>query len=120
MTKTVDAIVRGPQPYFGADGVIYAPGDIVRGVPADEVSTEAFREIEVEVEARNGDLRKRTVSVWSLFFVDAHRTPNDRYVNPSYVHRNEVLRPSTTLMQMKLWTEYYLRYQPGMQAKTAG
>lgn len=61
MTKLVDAIVRGPQPYFGRDGVLYAPGDIVRDVPADEVSEEVSREIDAEYEAANGDLRTRKV-----------------------------------------------------------
>lgn len=59
--KTVDAIVRGPRPYFGKDAKIYAPGQIVRDVPASEVSTEDYREEEVEVEAKNGDLRKRKI-----------------------------------------------------------
>lgn len=63
MTKLVDAIVRGPQPYFGTDGVLYAAGQIARGVPADEVSNDDTREVEVEVEAKNGDLRKRKVLV---------------------------------------------------------
>ena len=59
--KLVDAIVRGPQPYFGKDGVLYAPGEIVRDVPANEVSDEDSRDIAVEYEANNGDLRTRKV-----------------------------------------------------------
>lgn len=59
MSKTVDAIVRGPMPHFGKDGVLYMPGQIVRDVPAEDVSDEDMREVDVEIEARNGDLRKR-------------------------------------------------------------
>jgi hypothetical protein len=64
MTKeaqTVDAIVRGPKPYFHSDGKLYGVGQIVRNVPADQVSTADTYPEEVEVEARNGDLRKRTI-----------------------------------------------------------
>lgn len=60
MSKTVDAIVRGPRPHF-RDGVLHAPGQIVRGVPAAEVSKEDFREEEVEVENRAGNMVKRTI-----------------------------------------------------------
>lgn len=59
--KLVDAIVRGPQPYFGKDGVLYAPGSIVSGVDASEVSNDDSFEIDVEFEARNGELRTRKV-----------------------------------------------------------
>jgi hypothetical protein len=61
MDKTVDGIVRGPKPYFHTDSKLYAPGQIVRDVPAEAVSDEDFYEETVEVEARNGDLRKRKV-----------------------------------------------------------
>ncbi len=63
MTSTVDAIVRGPQPYFGADGVLYMPGQIVRGVPASEVSDEKTREVEIEVDLPNGNTRMKKVPV---------------------------------------------------------
>lgn len=59
--KTVDAIVRGPKPYFGADGKLYAPGQIAPNVPADQVSDEDYTEETVKVEARNGDLRDRKI-----------------------------------------------------------
>lgn len=61
MTKLVDAIVRGPMPYFGTDGVLKMPGQIVTGVPADDVSEENTREIDAEFEANNGELRTRKV-----------------------------------------------------------
>jgi hypothetical protein len=67
MSKTVDGIVRGPQPHFGKDGVLYAPGQIVRDVPADEVSDEPTREREIEVETRSGDIRTRKVKVANAF-----------------------------------------------------
>lgn len=60
MSKTVNAIVRGPRPHF-RDGVLYAPGQIVQGVPAEEVSEKPFRKVEVEYEARNGDMRTKTI-----------------------------------------------------------
>jgi hypothetical protein len=59
--KTVDAIVRGPKPYFGKDGKLYAPGQIAPNIPADQVSEDDFREEIVQVEARNGDLRDRKI-----------------------------------------------------------
>lgn len=59
--KLVDAIVRGPMPYFGADGVLYVPGQVVRGVPAEDVGEDATRKIDAEFEAANGDLRTRKV-----------------------------------------------------------
>lgn len=61
MAKTVDAIVRGPRPYFGRDGKLYAPGQIASDVPADEVGKEDYRTETVKVEARNGDLRDRDI-----------------------------------------------------------
>ena len=62
MTNTVDqAIVRGPKPYFGADSKLYAPGQIVTDVPAEEVSADEYRDETVKVEARNGDLRDRQI-----------------------------------------------------------
>lgn len=62
MTKLVDAIVRGPQPYFSAEGVLFMPGQVVTGVPAEDVGEDGTRDVEVEYEANNGDLRKRTVA----------------------------------------------------------
>jgi hypothetical protein len=62
MTTAAKAIVRGPMPYFGKDSVLYMPGQIVTDVPANEVSEDSTRDIKVEVEARNGDLRERTVA----------------------------------------------------------
>ncbi len=61
MANLVDAIVRGPMPYFGKDGVLYMPGQIVTDVPAEDVSEDDSREIEAEFEARNGDMRTRKV-----------------------------------------------------------
>ena len=65
--KLVDAVVRGPQPYFGKDGVLYMPGQIVRNVPAEDVSEEQNRTIQVEVEARNGDIRERDALKFNVF-----------------------------------------------------
>lgn len=62
MTSTVDAIVRGPQPYFGQDGVLYMPGQIVSGVPAEEVGKDATRTVEVEVDLPNGNTRMTKVA----------------------------------------------------------
>lgn len=49
MTKCVDAIVRGPQPYFGTDGKLYAPGELVHDIPADLVSDKDTRTITIKV-----------------------------------------------------------------------
>jgi hypothetical protein len=65
--KLVDAVVRGPQPYFHSDGVLYMPGQIVHDVPADDVSEDLNRTVTVEVEARNGDLRDREVPKFNVF-----------------------------------------------------
>jgi hypothetical protein len=67
MMKTVDAIVRGPMPHFGKDGVLYMPGQVVRDVPAEEVTDDDTRTITVQVEARNGDLRDRKVDKPAVF-----------------------------------------------------
>ncbi len=61
MTKTVDAIVRGPLPYFGKDGVIRMPGEIVQDVPADEVSDKDSRDVDIEVRGDNGVKYTETV-----------------------------------------------------------
>lgn len=61
MTSLIDAVVRGPMPYFGSDGVLYVPGQTVRGVPAEDVSAEDTRTVSAEYEANNGDLRTRDV-----------------------------------------------------------
>lgn len=50
--KRVAAIVRGPSPHFGPNGVLYPPGAIVPanpGIPEDEVSDDNFTEKEVMV-----------------------------------------------------------------------
>ena len=60
MSKTVDAIVRGPRAHF-RDGILYAPGQVVKGVPAEEVSKDDFREEELEVENQAGNMVKRKV-----------------------------------------------------------
>ena len=60
MTKTVDAIVRGPKPHF-RDGVLYAPGQVVKDVPEDEVSNNDTYTVEVEVENKLGEMVKRKV-----------------------------------------------------------
>lgn len=65
--NTADAIVRGPLPYFGKDGVLYMPGQTVSGVPAADVSADDNTTIQVQVEARNGDLRKRDVDKRVVF-----------------------------------------------------
>lgn len=65
--KLVDAIVRGPMPYFGKDGVLYVPGQVVRDVPAEDVGEGRSRTVTVEVEARNGDLRDREVDKAVVF-----------------------------------------------------
>lgn len=66
MTKTVDAIVRGPMPYFGKDGVLYMPDQVVHGVPAEDVSEDTITKT-AEVEAKNGELRERKIEVKAPF-----------------------------------------------------
>lgn len=58
MTKTVDAILRGPDPYFAPNGVLYAPGQVVKDVPVDQVSDYDYREEVVDVRGDNGKLRQ--------------------------------------------------------------
>lgn len=67
MAKLIDGVVRGPQPYFHTDGVLYMPGQIVRDVAAEDVSEKPDRTIKVQVEARNGDLRDREVPKLNVF-----------------------------------------------------
>ncbi len=61
MTKLVDAILRGPSPYFGKDAVLYMPGQIVRDVPAEEVSDENCRQEVVEIRGDDGKVRQTKV-----------------------------------------------------------
>ena len=61
MMKTVDAILRGPLPHFGTDGVLYMPGQIVPDVPAEQVSKHDSREETVEVRELDGTVRTRKV-----------------------------------------------------------
>lgn len=72
--KLVDAIVRGPLPHFGKDGVLYMPGQVVRGVPASEVSDDPV-EFEAEYEANNGDIRTRTLTKTAPFRPLDSKTP---------------------------------------------
>lgn len=74
--KTTDAIVRGPMPYFGKDGVLYMPGQIVRDVPAGDVSDkgavekEAMVSLQQPVVNANGELvteAKKKISVQAPF-----------------------------------------------------
>lgn len=67
MAKLIDAVVRGPQPYFHSNGVLYMPGQIVKDVPSDDVSEDLSRTVKVEVEARNGDLRERDALKLNVF-----------------------------------------------------
>lgn len=64
MTKTVDAILRGPAPYY-SKGVLYVPGQIVPDVPADRVSEDDEIEVEVErtllVQNPDGSMEERLV-----------------------------------------------------------
>lgn len=61
-TNLVDAIVRGPLPYFGKDGSLHMPGEIVRGVPAEDVGpADETRKVKVKYEANNGDEREREI-----------------------------------------------------------
>jgi hypothetical protein len=55
------------MPHFGKDGVLYMPGQVVRDVPAEEVTDDDTRTITVQVEARNGDLRDRKVDKPAVF-----------------------------------------------------
>lgn len=64
--KLVDAIVRGPLPHFGKDGVLYMPGQVVTDVPASEVSDDPI-EFDAEYEAANGDLRTRKLTKTAPF-----------------------------------------------------
>lgn len=65
MTKTTDAIVS-KLPYFGADGVLYMPGQVVTGVPSEDVSEDTITKT-AEVEAKNGDMRERKIEVSAPF-----------------------------------------------------
>src|SRR5690349_7845914 len=63
--KLVDAIVRGPMPYFGTDGVLYMPKQVVQA-PAADVGDEPI-EFEAEFEANNGDIRTRKLTKQPVF-----------------------------------------------------
>lgn len=96
MTKCVDAIVRGPQPYFGTDGALYAPGSLVHDVPADQVSNDDIREVEVEIENRAGDLVKRKVQVPVKFRPAGSMPTVDGPLDPAEVVTGNPDRLNTT------------------------
>lgn len=60
MAELILAIVRGPEPYFHSDGVLYAPGSVVE-VAASLVSAEPFREETVKIKQDNGETVERTI-----------------------------------------------------------
>lgn len=64
MTKTVDAILRGPSPFYKG-GTLYVPGQIVPDVPADRVSEDDEIEIETErsllVQSPEGGFEEKAV-----------------------------------------------------------
>uniref|UniRef100_A0A914VH87 Myotubularin phosphatase domain-containing protein n=1 Tax=Plectus sambesii TaxID=2011161 RepID=A0A914VH87_9BILA len=58
-------------------------------------------------------VKEKTVSLWS--FVQANRR---RYQNPLYNQgtQADVLLPSCSLRTIKLWTDYYLRFNPAVSS----
>lgn len=71
--KRISAIVRGPNSYFGQDGVLYPAGSLIEfdperpetsGIPAGEVSDKNTRVIELECRDRREKwTEKKTVRV---------------------------------------------------------
>lgn len=53
---------------------------------------------------RKSELRRKTVSFWTL--VNSNNAP---FLNPLYRHTREVLRPCTAMRDLVFWDEYYLR-----------
>ena len=63
MTELVDAILVGPDPYYGTDAVLYHPGQVVPDVPADWVSDQPFRNGSVDMMGNDGKLRPRAIQL---------------------------------------------------------
>ncbi|MFH4974037.1 hypothetical protein AB6A40_000746 [Gnathostoma spinigerum] len=60
-------------------------------------------------------VKTRTVSLWS--YINHNRR---RYLNPLYNRYSryiEVIRPNTRMMRLKMWKEYYFRYNPQIVAQ---
>lgn len=60
------------------------------------------------------DVRKRTVSLWSL--INVHR---EDYLNALYVssYNHHVLLPVASLRHLDLWLGYYARWNPKMKSQ---
>lgn len=59
--ETTKAVLRGPDPYFGPDCVLYSPGQVVPDVPVDQISTEDSRDEVVKVQGVDGRFRDRII-----------------------------------------------------------
>eukprot|EP00009_Paramoeba_aestuarina_P013457 CAMPEP_0201543842 /NCGR_PEP_ID=MMETSP0161_2-20130828/72833_1 /ASSEMBLY_ACC=CAM_ASM_000251 /TAXON_ID=180227 /ORGANISM="Neoparamoeba aestuarina, Strain SoJaBio B1-5/56/2" /LENGTH=434 /DNA_ID=CAMNT_0047951689 /DNA_START=414 /DNA_END=1718 /DNA_ORIENTATION=+ len=57
-----------------------------------------------EIERKENELRRRTVSLWS----DINRE-KEKYVNPFYTKENYSIYPSLDCDSLKFWRNYYLR-----------
>lgn len=60
-------------------------------------------------------VKENTVSLWSYIIAERRRFLNPFYNQyPRFV---DVLRPNTRLMCIKVWKDYYFRYNPAIVAQ---
>nr|XP_039264373.1 myotubularin-related protein 2-like [Styela clava] len=65
-------------------------------------------------ERKNKDIRKKTISLWSM--INLHR---DDYLNALYVstYNHHVLLPASSMRHLDLWIGYYGRWNPRMKSQ---
>jgi myotubularin-related protein 1/2 len=67
-----------------------------------------------ERERVTNDLKKKSVSLWSMI-----NSKKDLYLNPFYSHEvgaNKVLLPSAAIRHLRIWKTYYCRWNPRIRA----
>lgn len=69
-----------------------------------------------ECEARNNLARDKTVSLWGYINAQTRRYLNPNYT-PAEVSGHRLIVPSAALTELKLWNNYYLRWQPFMRCQ---
>jgi len=70
-----------------------------------------------ERERVTNDLKKRTVSLWSMINSDP-----DVYMNPFYsfeAGQNKIIFPSPAIRHLKIWKGYFCRWNPRMRLQVS-
>ena len=69
-----------------------------------------------ECEARNNFAREKTISLWGYINAQTRKYLNPNYT-PAEVSGHRLIIPSAARLELKLWNNYYLRWQPFMRCQ---